>query len=280
MSFARKYRPKSFKTFIGNQKTVEAVQGILDGRTHSFMITGPTGCGKTTMGRIIAKELQCLGDDFCEIDSADFNGIDTVRALRKQIQYRPIEKGSKCRVFLLDEIHRLSSPAQDALLKNLEEPPDHIYFILCTTDPQKVISTIRGRCVQLTVAPLSDEQMYRLLRRVSKREHIELPKEVIEQIIEDSAGYPRNALKVLDKISALDPEEMLESAKQEAAVQNQAIELCRALIGKTGWKNIASIIQGLKDEEPESIRRLVLGYCSSVLLKSGNSDAFSATVRT
>ena len=140
MSFARKYRPKSFKTFIGNQKTIEAVQGILDGRTHSFMITGPTGCGKTTMGRIIAKELQCLGDDFCEMDSADFRGIDTIRNLRKQIQYRPIEKDSKCRVFLMDEVHKLTGDAQAALLKNLEEPPDHIYFILCTTDPQKVIS--------------------------------------------------------------------------------------------------------------------------------------------
>ena len=274
MSFARKYRPKSFKTFIGNQKTVEAVQGILDGRTHSFMITGPTGCGKTTMGRIIAKELQCLGDDFCEIDSADFNGIDTVRALRKQIQYRPIEKGSKCRVFLLDEIHRLSSPAQDALLKNLEEPPDHIYFILCTTDPQKVISTIRGRCVQLTVAPLSDEQMCRLLRRVSKRERIELPKEVIEQIIEDSAGYPRNALKVLDKISALDPEEMLESAKQEAAVQNQAIELCWALHQKKGWKAVTYILASLKDEPEESLRRLVLQFCHNKLMKEDDGNAY------
>lgn len=274
MSFARKYRPKSFKTFIGNQKTVEAVQGILDGRTHSFMITGPTGCGKTTMGRIIANELQCVGQDFCEMDSADFRGIDTIRNLRKQIQYRPIEKDSKCRVFLMDEVHKLTGDAQSALLKNLEEPPDHIYFILCTTDPQKVIPTIRGRCVQLSVSPLSDEQMKRLLKRVSKRERIELPEEVMEQIIEDSAGFPRNALKILDKISALAPEEMLETAKQEAAVQNQAIELCQALIKKAGWKQVSNILQGLKDEEPESIRRLVLGYCSSVLLKSGNSDAF------
>ena len=116
--------------------------------------------------------------------------------------------------------------------------------------------------------------MKRLLKRVSKRERIDLPEEVIEQIIDDSAGFPRNALKVLDKISALAPEEMLESAKQEAAIQNQAIELCQALIKKAGWKQVSNILQGLKDEEPESIRRLVLGYCSSVLLKSGNSDAF------
>jgi len=174
----------------------------------------------------------------------------------------------------MDEVHKLTGDAQAALLKNLEEPPDHVYFILCTTDPQKVIPTIRGRCVQLSVSPLSDEQMKRLLKRVSKRERIELPEEVMEQIIEDSAGFPRNALKILDKISALAPEEMLETAKQEAAVQNQAIELCQALIKKAGWKQVSNILQGLKDEEPESIRRLVLGYCSSVLLKSGNSDAF------
>lgn len=274
MSFARKYRPKSFKTFIGNQKTVEALKGILDGRTHSFMITGSTGCGKTTLGRIIAKELECNGQDFCEMDSADFRGIDTIRNLRKQIQYRPIEKESKCRVFLLDEVHKLTGDAQSALLKNLEEPPNHIYFILCTTDPQKVLPTIKGRCVQLSVAPLSDPQMTRLLRRVTKREKIKLPDEVVEQIIEDSAGFPRNALKVLDKISALEPEEMLEAAKQEAAVQNQAIELCRALISKEPWSVLAGIIKGLKDEEPESIRRMVLGYCNAILLKKDSPSAF------
>ena len=276
MSYARKYRPKRLKTFIGNIKTVKQVEAMLESETpsHSIMITGPTGCGKTTLGRIIANMLESYGDDYTEMDSADFRGIDTIRNLRKQIQYRPIAEDSKTRVFLMDECHKLTGDAQSALLKNLEEPPEHVYFILCTTDPQKILPTIKGRCVQLKVNPLSDDQMKKLLNRVCKKEKLTVPEAVLEQIIDDSIGYPRNALKVLDKIAGLDPEDMQEAAAQEAERQNTIFELAMALLNKKKWGAIATILTNLKDEDAEGIRRAVLGICSSMLLKKDNGQLF------
>ena len=101
--------------------------------------------------------LGCRGGDYREIDSADFRGIDTIREIRKQIQYLPIE--SDCRMWLLDEVHMLTAPAQEALLKALEDTPKHVYFALCTTEPQKLIKTIKGRCTHYTVDLLNEKQI-------------------------------------------------------------------------------------------------------------------------
>jgi len=174
---------------------------------------------------------------------------------------------------LIDESHRLTVDAQNALLKALEDTPSHVYYILATTDPQKLLATIKGRCSQYTVVPLKEKEMYRLLRTVVKKEKETLASEIYEQIIQDSQGHPRNALQILDQVLGVVPEERLELAKRAAEQQSQVIELCRALLSATGWKRIANILSGLKDEDPESIRRAVLGYCDSILLKGENDRA-------
>lgn len=273
MSLYHKYRPQSFSEIRGNKDTVIALQAELqkEDKSHAFLLTGPTGCGKTTLGRIIAKELGAHGNDFREVDSADFRGIDTIREIRKQSQFKPLE--GPCRVWLLDEVHRLTSDGQSALLKALEDTPSHVYYILATTDPQKLLNTIKGRCAQYTVAPLKEKEMYRLLKTVVKKEGKSLTQDVYEQIIQDSQGHPRNALQILDKVLGVSPEKRLELAKQAAEQQSQVIELCRALLSSAGWKKIANILTGLKDEDPEKIRRAVLGYCQAVLLKGENDRA-------
>ncbi len=276
MSLYLKYRPQTLEEIVGNSEVSGALEGMLrDLRVcpHAFLLSGPTGCGKTTVGRIIATRLDCVGSDFREIDSADFRGIDTVREIRKQSQFKSLE--GPCRVWLIDECHKMTNDAQNALLKILEDTPPHIYFILCTTDPHKLLKTIQGRCSQFAMKPLNERQMFKLLRSVVKAEEQDIPKIVYDQITQDSFGHPRNALQILDQVLRVDPEQRLEVAKRSAEEQSESIELCRALINGDGWKRVSGILNGLKDQDAESIRRHVMGYARSVLYKEGNDNAGS-----
>lgn len=274
MSLHLKYRPASFAEIIGNEEVVGAISTLLadeENRPHSYLLHGPTGCGKTTIARIMAAELGCVGGDYREIDSADFRGIDTVREIRKQSQFRPLE--GPCRVWVIDEVHKMTNDAMNAMLKILEDTPSHVYFILCTTEPQKLLGTVRGRCSQFQVQQLSDRQMMGLLRRVCRKEGEKLDFEVMEQIIQDSLGHPRNALQILEQVLAVEPEQRLTTARRAAEETTQAIELCRALIRGAGWKEIAGILFGLLEQDPEGIRRAVMGYCQAILLKGSNPQA-------
>ena len=269
-----KYRPKSLDEISGNEKVVNVLKSYFNKSSpfpKSILFHGPTGCGKTTLGRIIATQLGAVGGDLKEIDSADFRGIDTIREIRKKSIYKPLE--SPVRVWILDEIHRATGDAQSALLKALEDTPEHIYYILCTTAPQKLLPTIRGRCAQFQVEPLIDRDMKLLLRKVVKREDERISKEVYDQITQDSFGHPRNALQILSQVLAVDEDKRLQTAKKSAEIQSKTIELCRALIKGSPWRSIAMILKGLKNEDPEQIRRAVLGYCQVVLLNGQNDVA-------
>jgi DNA polymerase-3 subunit gamma/tau len=267
MSLYLKYRPSELSQVKGNAEVVSTLEGMLSNLEtcpHSFLLFGPTGCGKTTIGRIIATQVGCKGSDFREVDSADFRGIDTIREIRRNSSFQAMVGDN--RVWLIDECHKLTNDAQNALLKILEDTPPHIYFILCTTEPQKLITTIKGRCQQFQLLPLSDSQMHGLLRYVVKKEGQELAAEVYNQIMLSAKGHPRNALQILEQVLNAPEENRLVAAKKAEAELVLSIELCRALIKKAPWKHIASLLTGLKDQEPEGIRRAVLGYCQAILL--------------
>ena len=270
-----RHRPTDWDEVKGNEGLITTLSKMVENKEkcpHVFILTGPSGCGKTTIGRIIANKLGCDESDFNEIDSADFRGVDTIRELRTKIQYQP-SRGS-CRVWLLDEVHKLTNDAQSAALKMFEDTPSHVYFILCTTDPQKLLPTILGRCSQFQVSLLSDEDMRLLLRQTSRKEGVKIEKEVIDQIIQDAQGHARNALNTLDQVLVADPEQRINIAIKYAEEQSQTIELCRALLSKgMVWKKVANILTGLRDQDPEGIRRAVLGYCQAILLKADNEQA-------
>ena len=216
-SLYQRYRPQSFNAVIGNEATIEKLKAVLSNekrRPHSYLLHGPAGCGKTTLGRIIVKELGCKGMDFVELDGADFRGIDTVRGIRRHSPYLPLE--SKCRVWMLDEAHALTNDAQTALLKSLEEPPSHVYFILCTTMPKKLLPTIRSRCSQYVVSQPSDMQIKYLLRRVVKGESESMSHAVYNRIVHSSNRIPRQALVVLEQVLAVPGSSRLEAARYVA----------------------------------------------------------------
>jgi DNA polymerase-3 subunit gamma/tau len=152
------------------------------------------------------------------------------------------------------------------MLKILEDTPKHVYFILCTTDPQKLISTIRGRCQQFQVKLLTEQQMLGLLRNVCRKEEQTVEREILEHIVRSAEGHPRNALNILEQVIAVSPENRLEVAQKQSEQQAHMIDLCRALLNHEGWKKVSGILTGIKDQDPETIRRVVLGYCQSVLL--------------
>lgn len=275
MSLYNKYRPQTLANVKGNVELVATLAAMIeniDTCPHAFLLHGPTGCGKTTIARIITTALDCHGSDMREVDSADFRGIDTVREIRKNSQFMAME-GSN-RVWIIDECHKMTNDAQNALLKILEDSPPHVFFILCTTDPQKLIAAVKGRCSQFQVNPLTEDLMYALLRKIVRAEGDELSKDIYDQIIETSQGLPRNAIVILEQVLSSPEDKRLEIAKRMVDAQAQTIELCRALMNnKTSWNTIKPILEGLKTQEPESIRRAVLGYAQAVLLKADNDRA-------
>ena len=275
MSLHIDYRPGTLKEVEGNRSTVEALQAILSREKdlpHAFLLHGNSGCGKTTIGRIIANELGCAPADFREIDIADFRGIDTIRDIRQQARLKPL--AGPVRVWLLDECHRQTVDAMNALLKILEDTPPHVFFILCTTDPDKLLKTIRSRCMAFSVGPLSERQTTRLLQRIVKAEGVEgFPEEAYKQLHAASQGHPRRAVVELDRIIDLDPKSILKAIEQTSKDEALGIDLCRALLKREPWGKVAAVLRGLQDQEEESLRRMVLGYMNAVLLKEDNQQA-------
>lgn len=276
MELYRKYRPSNFDEIIGNESAIKSLKKELKNGSHVFLFTGPAGCGKTTLARIVAKEVGAGDLSIREINSAENRGIDTAREILQQMNFMPTDGNAS--VWILDEMHMITSAGQNALLKALEEVPESVYFLLCTTDPQKLIAPLKTRCSVVNVKPLNDEEMKILLKRVVKSEERKMGSEIYEKIIELANGGSRKALKLLAKVLYLDSnEERLESLKTEDVSEDKdAIELCRALLGKTNFSSCMKLVSTIDVSEPERVRMLVLSYMNSVLTKGFNAKAAAA----
>ncbi len=220
---ARKWRPKRFAELVGQEHVVRALSNALDsGRVHhAFLFTGTRGVGKTTIARIFAKSLNCehgtsadpCGQcpacldidagryiDLLEIDAASNTGVDDVREVIENAQYMPSR--GKYKVYLIDEVHMLSKAAFNALLKTLEEPPEHVKFLLATTDPQKLPVTVLSRCLQFNLKRLDEEQIRGQMTRILGAEQIEFEDGAIVQLARGADGSLRDGLSLLDQAIA------------------------------------------------------------------------------
>src|SRR5579863_6291359 len=222
-ALARKWRPKTFAELIGQEHVRRALVNALgSGRVHhAFLFTGTRGVGKTTIARIFAKCLNCETGvtaepcgvcancreidagrfpDLIEVDAASRTKVDDTRELLDNVQYSPSR--GRYKVYLVDEVHMLSTHSFNALLKTLEEPPPHVKFLLATTDPQKLPATVLSRCLQFHLSKMIPEQIEKQLTFILESEKITFEADALKLIAESSNGSMRDALSLLDQCIA------------------------------------------------------------------------------
>jgi len=283
MELYRKYRPQKFDEIIGNEMAIKTIRHELKHGSHVFLMTGGAGTGKTTLARIMANYLKAGAMSIHEINSAENRGIDSAREIMETMRFNPSDGESI--VFILDEFHQLTRPAQEAFLKPLEDTPSHVYFFICTTNPEKLIAPLKSRCSIINMKPLNNEEMEMLITRTAEAEKIEISENVIMKIILNANGGSRKALKLLGKVLYLDNDK--ERLKALRDVENdddakETIDFCRALYSGKKWDVISGLLKKMDLSEPEKIRYAVLGYGNSILLNGMNErvlkimEAFSA----
>lgn len=264
----KRYRPKTLKGVVGQDGAINSLSRMVDQNKvpHTILLTGPSGTGKTTIARILKEHLQCSDNDFFEVNCADFKGIDFVRDIRRTAGLQPL--GGESRVWLIDECHQLTKDAQNAFLKLLEDTPKHVYFMLATTDPQKLLKTIHTRSTEIKLSLLDSASLDRVVRRVLDKEKIDLTDKVVDEIVEAADGSARKALVILEQVMGLENEEdQLAGVQASALNKEEAFKLAQELMfPRGGWVEVARILRGLKDEDPEGIRYLILSYARSCMI--------------
>lgn len=254
----RIYRPASFDEVSGQKHITQTLRNALKNNrvAHAYLFSGPRGTGKTSIAKILAKAINCVEaptdnpcnkcencigitdntiSDVIEIDAASNNGVDEIRELRDKVKYLP--GYVKYKVYIIDEVHMLSTGAFNALLKTLEEPPQHVIFILCTTEPQKIPATIHSRCQRFDFKAISNADIIDKIFEIAEKENIGISEEAVKQIANYSEGGLRDAISLLDQVHAYNP-------------QTISLDDVNEICGTVSFNTLINLVESLVERKP------------------------------
>ncbi len=287
----RKWRPQDWDEVTAQDHVIQTLRNavINDRVAHAYLFTGPRGTGKTTTARLLAKAVNCIEPDLgkrpcntcencigitqgrfmdlIEIDAASNTSVDDVRDLREKINFSPSQ--GKFKVYIIDEVHMLSTAAFNALLKTLEEPPPHAIFILATTEIHKIPATVLSRCQRFEFRRIPIDQIVRHLEEKSKLEGLKVSKSVFTEIARQATGSLRDAISLLDQLTSTTADITLEMAQDilGTATNLSVIEIIDALVDKDTTKGLEQINKTLDGgADPRQLARQIVTYLRNVLL--------------
>lgn len=302
-AFYRKWRPRLWDQVVGQEHVVHTLQNAIRGGKvgHAYLFAGPRGTGKTTTARLLAKAVNCLADelserpcdacehctavnegrflDLIEIDAASNTSVDDMRDLRDKINFSPTQ--GRYKVYIIDEVHMLSTAAFNALLKTLEEPPAHAIFILATTEVHKIPATVLSRCQRHEFRRIPVKDIVQLLKQISAEEHLQVEEDALVLIARQSTGAMRDAISLLDQLASTGEKITLETAQNVlgTATNQSVVDLVSAMLARQANKGLDCIHQALDSgTDPRQFARQVVEYLRSLLLvRMGNADQVDAT---
>jgi DNA polymerase III gamma/tau subunit len=279
-----KFRPTKLSEVKDQSATIKSIERFINKNgepPHSILLCGASGTGKSTIARILASMVGCKEQYLFEVNGSYYTGVEDARDLIDQLKHKSI--GSNVKFLIMDEVHRLSSNAFDAFLKIAEEPPNHLFMVFVTTEPDKIPGTMLSRFTRYNFTKIKYATIVERLEEISNKEGFKVPDGAIEIIAKNADGNLRKSIKDLDKCNGAEELEEVKILLNIDTDDPQVIDLCRALTSnkKKSWNEVRGILVNLKPLNPEGIRINVANYLTACVLNtSGDSHRFLSMLET